>query len=402
MTLGERLIAEIARQGHLGRYFDDRGYERLSEIDAPETLQAFLSEWGFERVSPAQEPARLARELACWSPALAEIPLVTFAVGTAMGAVSVVFATLLIPASADSYDQVTTLLVQNLGIIFPLLLGFWAGYVQQSLRGIFVGVTLGALVGGLHRCLCAQSLWIAMPVYPLLLCGLIALGFGRRRPDGSQEAGARLGKGLLVGGATVGTAFLLVVMARGLPSHLQALKPTMSEYRQAIGLFTLGISPCFGALLVVIHWATGLKHPHWGPWLMLSVSYRTAGLDRIQGDPQQAWQEMDAWLRREDASYRRGVRRLGWAVAVLVVAWLLIHFLGESLVSGLPPYLAIVAHRLLSLDFFVYVVGFRALSAALQRYRNVRIGEELQRYPPGTTLAEIQRAEEPAVSSHDS
>lgn len=62
-TLGERLVAELARRGQHGRYFDFRAYQELKRIDPPAALQDFLARHGYRAIDAAAAPDSVADQL---------------------------------------------------------------------------------------------------------------------------------------------------------------------------------------------------------------------------------------------------------------------------------------------------------------------------------------------------
>lgn len=64
MTLGQRLITELARRRQTGMFFDYRGYRVLRKVDSQESLRRFLDERGLEAVGVCEDPATIADDLA--------------------------------------------------------------------------------------------------------------------------------------------------------------------------------------------------------------------------------------------------------------------------------------------------------------------------------------------------
>lgn len=398
MTLGERLIAELGRRGHRGRYFDYQGYQTLREIDSPEALRAFLAEQGYDGLTVADDMANLVWQLDRLSPGLLDVPLVTLGVGTAMGFVAFAFAMLVLPSSPVPYGEVDAQLAQNLAIIFPLMLGFWSGFVQQSLRAIFVGVGVGAAVGGAFRLLAAHSLPAAIVVGLALLGGLVARRLKRCREPWLRWPPSQAGGGWAVFGVLVGALTWLIDWGLCL-AEVQATAPTPWQYRQALWLLGLGGCPLAGVFLLLWHWAIGLRHPEGGPHVAFGLSYRhTPGLERVTGDPQRVWEAVRKRVIAEDAHFRK--RRWIYAVVlwvVVVLFWMLflplpgMGYWKTYLLCSVPPHLAVVLRHMkdaLPLPaVMVFLFGFQAV---WQQRLNARVAEELQKYPGEITLEAIQ------------
>ena len=74
MTLGEELIAELARRGRRGMYFNFAGYQALRAVDSLEAMRQFLVDQpGLASVHPCWDVGQLADQLAsaaCLDPGL--------------------------------------------------------------------------------------------------------------------------------------------------------------------------------------------------------------------------------------------------------------------------------------------------------------------------------------------
>jgi hypothetical protein len=386
MTLGDQLIAELGRCGNRGRFFDYRGYQTLRSIDCADDLHAFLDQQGYRRLPLSDDVAQLARALEDRWPGPFDLPLLTLGVGAAMGVVAFTFSMVLIPSQLASNHDHDRLLAQNLGIVFPLLLGFWSGYVQQSLRAILVGISVGALLGGLHRGLCGYDSMVLLLVSPIFLSGAAALGMGRGPERWSQQARVRLMKGVLLG-----VGLLLVGIssfAVSIDEIVTNLKLQLPQYRQLLWLTgPICMAIMGGFFLVFFHWAAGLKHLGWGPRLRLRASYRdTEGLDQVSGTPLLAWNRIVTRLEKTDPDYRRWHRRyclLVLGIYPLCLAGIFSRFWLRE-IAALPPQLVRPLSDLIRMvSFFPSIMFMWIGPATLQAWRNARVTAELKKYPDG-------------------
>lgn len=413
MTLGERLITEIDARGHRGRYFDSQGYQTLHGVDSPEALRAFLDAQGFAPVTVSDDLAEVAKHLALLRPGLRDMPLVTLGIGTALGILAFAFAMLLVPATAQSQEEVNSLLAQNLAVIVPLLLGFWYGLVRQSLQAILWGVTVGAALAGVLRSLCIHNLHPAT-VGPLVLGGLMPLALAPQRPW-RRGAAQRFLRGLAVALGAMLIGYTLGGFVAWNVRHVAAtlagpvvVKPTLLEYRLVLSILALLLSPWAGVVLVYFHWAIGLRHPLRGPCLALGLSSEhTPGFGPVVGESgdvcqtvsrriqrKEAWDAIYRRIRREDAEFRRRRRRYLWielALSVPVFVSVVLSFVAPRLFGEPLPYWGEVARACSQVFSTVYcLLLIQLYGAAQQQFRNASVAAELQKYPEGTTLEAIQ------------
>jgi len=108
---------------------------------------------------------------------------------------------LTIPESAATPSEHDLMLGKNLAFIFPLLVGFWAGFVRRSLWWIMVGVTIGPVIGSVYNRLTGDSFdfFTVVISLPCLLSGVTAVLLGYGGPSWWKGLPLRFAKGILAG-----------------------------------------------------------------------------------------------------------------------------------------------------------------------------------------------------------
>lgn len=392
MTLGERLIAEIVRRENCRRMFDDDGYETLRTVNSVEALRIFLVERGYGCLSICDDPALMAQRLYKVMPDPIGLPLVTLGVGTAIALAAFNFAMAAVPATVSGYREFDLLVLQNMGTIYPLFLGFWSGFVQQSLRAILLGMAGGALIGGLYRIFSGGCPLLGVLLGPFLIVGLGAVLLGRTWKRKSQSPAKRFAKGALAAWILV---FAIGIAEWVLNHSVMRRYPSLPQYRLAVWILGTMVAVSYGGyFLILFHWAAGLVHPHWGRRLRSFVSYReTAGLERISGDPQRVWEEIDRQLQARSTwhdAWRLRQFLIGLSPVLPFLAVTVATVLSDQF--RLPSYLYPVLS--LGMQMSVAAMGVALVSsisrAVRQSRRNARVAAELLRYPLGTTLEELR------------
>ncbi len=124
-----------------------------------------------------------------------------FLAGCGIGLLSFTAAMLMIPESATTPSDHDLMLGKNLAFIFPLLVGYWAGFVRRSLWWIMVGVSVGPVIGNIYNRLTGNSFDFFTVVIglPCLLSGVTAVLLGHGGSSGWKGLPLRFGKGLLAG-----------------------------------------------------------------------------------------------------------------------------------------------------------------------------------------------------------
>jgi hypothetical protein len=112
---------------------------------------------GFELV-PSSEPRSVTRG-------------VMMIVGASLGAISFLIAMALIPSDTVSPTTHDLRLANNLGFIYPPLLGLWVGWVRRSTIWAVFGLSSGCLIGLAYYALCGTNFLAVMVGFPCVLGG---------------------------------------------------------------------------------------------------------------------------------------------------------------------------------------------------------------------------------------
>src|SRR6266702_4426755 len=123
----------------------------------------------------------------------------TFFVGSVLGVLCFFAAIAMIPADVANPSVHDLALANNLGFIYPVVVGLWSAWIRRSRRWAVVAVVSGLVIGVAYYLLCDYNFLAVMVAFPCLLGGVASLVLGNGRPSWINGALQRLGKGLLAG-----------------------------------------------------------------------------------------------------------------------------------------------------------------------------------------------------------
>lgn len=205
-------------------------------------------------INPYQSPVAEGPTPTCRPRSLGKVRV--FLTGATFGCVSFLAAIALIPGNVPSPSQHDLLLANNLGFVFPPLVGVWAGWVRRSWLWAGAGTAIGLAIGGGYYLLCGDDFLAVMVAFPCLLGGVASVAFGTGVRYWWHGILARLGKGL-VAGFVLGFVYMLVLNVLGLGWF-----PVDSTERYHQMMWTNGpiaMSVAGGLYLVLFVWASNLK-----------------------------------------------------------------------------------------------------------------------------------------------
>ncbi len=182
-----------------------------------------------------------------------------FFVGAILGCVSFIAA--IAPISGfESRPGHDPMLANNLGFLFPPLIGLWAGWARRSRRWAMAGSIIGFAIGGRYYMLCGYNSLAVMMAFPCLLgsAACIALGIGER--SWHDRIIAPYGKGM-VAGLVLGSVWMVVLNVLGsswLPLTL-LLQPTHEDHWMMWQGGPVAMNLASGSYLVLFLWASVLN-----------------------------------------------------------------------------------------------------------------------------------------------
>jgi hypothetical protein len=151
-----------------------------------------------------------------------------FFVGAVLGCLSFIAAIAPISGSEGRPGH-DPMLANNLGFLFPPLVGLWAGWVRRSWRWAMAGSIIGFAIGGRYYLLCGHNFLAVMMAFPCLLGGAACLALGIGERSWRDRIIARYGKGL-VAGLVLGSVCIVVLNMLGLSwLPLMLLSPSAQE-----------------------------------------------------------------------------------------------------------------------------------------------------------------------------
>jgi hypothetical protein len=147
-------------------------------------------------------------------------------------------------------------LANNLGFIYPPLVGFWIGMVRRSLWWICLGVAGGVLIGRLYKALCSDEFLAVMVAYPCLLGGVMSSMLGRGERSWQDGVWSRFMKGLVAGFAL---GFLYMVILNVGALFLMPFYASMDKYVWMMWRAgPIAMSIASGAYFLLLHWSANL------------------------------------------------------------------------------------------------------------------------------------------------
>lgn len=181
------------------------------------------------------------------------------AVGMALGGLSFLISMFLIPSSVSSLSEHDLRLANNLGFIYPPLLGLWAAWIRRSIPWAIFGVISGLLIGGAYCALCGYNFLAVMVGFPCLLGGCTSVLLGTKHDSWLDGIPQRFLKGLFAGVALgIVYAVLLNVMAAFMLTGFPRSVANYSAMMWRGG--TIAMIAASGLYLTLFHWSAGL-HP---------------------------------------------------------------------------------------------------------------------------------------------
>jgi hypothetical protein len=179
-----------------------------------------------------------------------------FWVGLAMGTMSFLLAKAAIPTSMQNVSDHDLMLANNLGFIFPPLLGFWVAVVRRSLVSAFSGIAVGVVIGCIYKAVSGYDFFSVMVIYPCALGGLASLVLGAGRASWLAGALSRFFKGLLAGFVL---GFLYMVILNVVMGIVVLVGPG-NKYQDMMWIAgTTAMAIAGGVYLPLFHWSLNLQ-----------------------------------------------------------------------------------------------------------------------------------------------
>jgi hypothetical protein len=152
------------------------------------------------------------------------------------------------------------MLANNLGFLFPPLVGLLVGYTRRSWGWAMAGSFIGFVMGGRYYLLCGHNFLGVMMAFPCLLGGAACMALGIEERSWRDRIFARFGKGL-VAGLVLGSVCMVVLNVLGLNwLPLAILLPSTPEDRWMMwqgGPVAMNLAS--GFYLVLFLWASVLN-----------------------------------------------------------------------------------------------------------------------------------------------
>jgi len=181
-------------------------------------------------------------------------------VGAILGAASFLVAMAFIPASVDSPMTYDLILANNLGFIYPPLLGLWAGWVRRSMFWGIFGCFAGLLIGLAYYALCGTDFLAVMVVFPCLLGGATSVLLGTKHDSWLNGIAERFIWGLIAGFVLGFTYMFALMITYPFFSPIIARGKTISDHSTGMwfaGTFAMTLSSAL--YLLLFHWSAGLN-----------------------------------------------------------------------------------------------------------------------------------------------
>lgn len=182
-----------------------------------------------------------------------------FCVGMAMGTLSFLLAKAAIPANSQDASDHDLMLANNLGFIYPPLLGFWVALVRRSLASAFTGIAIGLAIGCIYKAISGYDFFSVMVIYPCALGGFasLLLGAGQKSCDAAQT---RLFKGL-VAGFVLGFVYMVILNVAMAIVWMGRLADPVRSYQSLMWIAgTTAMAIASGLYLPLFHWSMNLRN----------------------------------------------------------------------------------------------------------------------------------------------
>lgn len=181
-------------------------------------------------------------------------------VGGALGAISFWIAMALVPSDTASPTTHDLSLANNLGFVYPPLLGLWAGWIRRSTAWAIFGLISGCLIGLAYYALCGTNFLAVMVGFPCILGGATSVLLGTRHDSWISGIPQRLIKGL-VAGFVLGFTYM-VTLNIVIPFTSPHFPYSSSVTDHSTGMWIAGtVAPSLASALYlpVFHWSAGLN-----------------------------------------------------------------------------------------------------------------------------------------------
>lgn len=201
---------------------------------------------GFELV-PSSEPRLVPRR-------------VQLIAGAAFGAICFVIAMALVPSDTASPTTHDLELANNLGFIYPPLLGLWTGWVRRSLLWAVFGLVSGLAIGLTYYALCGTNFLAVMVGFPCILGGATSVLLGTKHHSWIAGIPERLIRGLIAG-FMLGFSYMLTLNIV-FPFTSPGFPYSNSVADHSTGMWiagTVALSISSSLYLLVFHWSAGLN-----------------------------------------------------------------------------------------------------------------------------------------------
>tara|TARA_R110002049_G_scaffold27283_2_gene93848 strand:- start:80 stop:682 length:603 start_codon:yes stop_codon:yes gene_type:complete len=164
----------------------------------------------------------------------------------------------LIPADTASPTTHDLRLANNLGFIYPPILGLWAAWIRRSKPWAIFGVISGLAIGAAYYWLCGTNFLAVMVGFPCLLGGATSVLLGTKHDSWSAGIAARLGKGL-VAGFVLGLTYMISLNIL-FAFTIQSIPYSAAQH--ASGMWTAGtvaMTTSSAIYFLLFHWSAGLN-----------------------------------------------------------------------------------------------------------------------------------------------
>ena len=181
-------------------------------------------------------------------------------VGGALGAISFLTAMALIPSNTASPTTHDLQLANNLGFIYPPLLGLWAGWVRRSTTWAIFGLVSGFIVGLAYYLLCGTNFLAVMVGFPCILGGATSVLLGTKHHSWLAGIPQRLLKGLVAGFVLGFTYMLTLNILFPFTSPNFPYRSSAADHSTGMWIAgTVALTLASTVYLLVFHWSAGLN-----------------------------------------------------------------------------------------------------------------------------------------------
>jgi hypothetical protein len=189
------------------------------------------------------------------------VPLgVIVIVGGAIGALSFLIAMALIPSDTASPTTHDLRLANNLGFVYPPLVGLWAGWVRRSTIWAIFGLISGCLIGLAYYALCRTDFLAVMVGLPCTLGGATSVLLGTKHDLWISGIPQRLVKGLVAGFVLGFTYMVTLNIVFPFTSPNFPYDSSVTDHSSGMWIAgTVALTLASALYLPVFHWSAGLN-----------------------------------------------------------------------------------------------------------------------------------------------